>query len=278
MCSTTLISQAQQLGGTGEYNHKGRMYFYWGYNISGYANSNLHFEGEGYDFVVHYAKALDRPKPYSNSVYLAPKRFTIPQYNYRVGYFLNDNWSISLGLDHMKYVFRQNQYAQISGTITEEASPEYAGTYDHTEILINDDFLMFEHSDGLNYISLQAEYNYKLWQSDNKLHEFHAIAGVGAGPVVTRSDVRIFGEGLNNDFALSGYGGSILGALRLNVYKSLFFQLTGNWGYINLTEVLTTGQPNARAYHHFGFTQASLVIGGSIPLRKKRSADGITTD
>ena len=27
---------------------------------------------------------------------------TIPQYNFRLGYYLNDHWNVSLGIDHMK--------------------------------------------------------------------------------------------------------------------------------------------------------------------------------
>jgi hypothetical protein len=39
---------------------------------------------------------------------------TIPQTNFRIGYFINDHYSIALGVDHMKYV-AQNQVANITG-------------------------------------------------------------------------------------------------------------------------------------------------------------------
>jgi hypothetical protein len=42
---------------------------------------------------------------------------TIPQTNFRIGYFINDHYSIALGVDHMKYVMAQNQVANITGNI-----------------------------------------------------------------------------------------------------------------------------------------------------------------
>jgi hypothetical protein len=41
-------------------------------------------------------------------------KMTIPQTNFRIGYFINDHY-IALGVDHMKYVMAQNQVANITG-------------------------------------------------------------------------------------------------------------------------------------------------------------------
>lgn len=34
---------------------------------------------------------------------------TIPQYNLRFGYYLNEKYQITLGVDHMKYVMKAFQ-------------------------------------------------------------------------------------------------------------------------------------------------------------------------
>jgi hypothetical protein len=44
---------------------------------------------------------------------------TIPQTNFKLGYFINDHYSIALGADHMKYVVTQDQTGNITGTIAE---------------------------------------------------------------------------------------------------------------------------------------------------------------
>jgi len=41
-------------------NKKGTFYFYWGYNRDWYSNSDIHFEGEDYDFELKDVIANDR--------------------------------------------------------------------------------------------------------------------------------------------------------------------------------------------------------------------------
>jgi hypothetical protein len=42
---------------------------------------------------------------------------TIPQTNFKLGYFINDHYSIALGADHMKYVVTQDQTAILPGQL-----------------------------------------------------------------------------------------------------------------------------------------------------------------
>ena len=57
---------------------------------------------------------------------------TIPQTNLKIGYFLTDTYTISFGLDHMKYVMNDNEYRTIDGYIDLPVSEEgsiYNGVY-----------------------------------------------------------------------------------------------------------------------------------------------------
>ena len=77
------------------------------------SKTNLHFTGPDYDFTFYDIKGSDRPsKP--GWVYLNPTTFTIPQYNFRVGYSLTDRLAVSGGIDHLKYVAEGNQMTSIS--------------------------------------------------------------------------------------------------------------------------------------------------------------------
>src|ERR1043165_81987 len=68
---------------------KGTCYVYWGYNRDFYSRSNIHFRSPDYDFTVYKVKASDRPSSFGD-VYFDPTRMSIPQYNYRFGYFITD--------------------------------------------------------------------------------------------------------------------------------------------------------------------------------------------
>lgn len=65
--------------------------------------SSLHFTGPLYDFTLYNLEGADRPSALG-SVYVNPGTFTIPQYTYRLAYYLTDRLAISGGMDHMKYV------------------------------------------------------------------------------------------------------------------------------------------------------------------------------
>lgn len=105
----------------------------------------------------------------------------------------------------MKYVMDNNQYAQVFGVITSEASPKYAGTYLDARMLISPDFLKFEHTDGLNLLSFDAEYYIQLFVNKKNRLGIYLQSGAGGIFVIPRSDVRIFEKGLNNRFHLAGY-------------------------------------------------------------------------
>ena len=110
------------------YSYKGRLFLYWGYNRSTFTSSNIHFQGPGYDFTLQNVTAADRPHRFTTDTYMNPKYVWYPQYNYRLGWYVRENWSISLGLDHMKYVVRPNQTVKINGIIS-QSETTYNGQY-----------------------------------------------------------------------------------------------------------------------------------------------------
>jgi hypothetical protein len=67
---------------------------------------------EDYNFTIENMVAHDKPKGWH--VDYINGKMTIPQTNFRIGYFINDHYSIALGVDHMKYVMAQNQVANIT--------------------------------------------------------------------------------------------------------------------------------------------------------------------
>jgi hypothetical protein len=237
-----------------------RVFACWGYNRAQFTRSNIHFEGPGYNFILHDVEAVDSPKPFSLGVYLDPRDLSLPQYNYRVGWFFSDRWAFSLGMDHMKYVVVQDRSVRITGTISAERSQRYAGSEEHTVVLTRD-FLQYEHTDGLNLLSVDADHFDPLLSSANGRRGLFLTEGLFVGPVIPRSDVRLFGVGLNNQFHLAGYGaGAQLGLFGM-IADRFFLRAVVKGGYIELPSVLTTGTDVDRARQRFWFLQEYATVG-----------------
>ena len=187
-------------------HNKGKFYVFWGGNRETYSTSDIHFSGENYDFVVHNAQASDKPKGYHID-YINPARMTIPQTNFRMGYFVNDHYNISIGVDHMKYVMNQKQIANVSGYVNlpvTENGAIYNGVYNNTPVDLyanynpdNDSnpppFLTFEHTDGLNYINTEisrvddiSSKLFKSWNSDKV--QINLTEGFGAGILLPKTN------------------------------------------------------------------------------------------
>ena len=240
---------------------KGRFFFYWGYNRANFKNSNIHFKGPHYKFTLFDVKAKDRPTAFNIETYFGPTTIWIPQYNYRIGYYFSPHWGISLGLDHMKYVVNYDQTVNITGSIDSVASKKYAGNYTNQAVALTEDFLRYEHTDGLNLLSLDAEYVLPLTQMWKGRLRLVAQAGGGAGAVIPRTDSHVFGDGLNNHFHLSGWGVSAKASLKMDILKRLFVQVQGRAGYINLSDILLHNEQPQRASQNISFGQYNVVAG-----------------
>lgn len=233
----------------------GQFYFFWGYNRSAYTKSDIHVHGPEYEFTVYGAIAHDRPTPLGDEAYYNPTLITIPQFNFRLGYMINEKWSVSLGWDHMKYVMDQNQVAEVSGYINHPDYTLYNGTYLRQKMTLSEDFFKFEHTDGLNVTSLDVERRFHLVSNKRKTLGLYAFAGGGTGIVVPRSDVRVVTQGLNNNWHISGYHLNGTAGLRLEFLRNGFLQFANRSGYVNLPNVLIQNDSDHRIDHHFFFTE-----------------------
>ncbi|MCO5273452.1 MAG: hypothetical protein M9900_00865 [Flavobacteriales bacterium] len=236
-----------------------RVFLQWGYNRAQFSTSDIRFTGPGYDFTLNSVVAKDRPEPFSLNGYFNPKYLWIPQYNYRAGWFPSERWSISIGLDHMKYVMVRGQQVAYTGHLGDDGNGrQYAGS---GQLDLTPDLLTYEHTDGLNLLSVELDHYLRLWHSGNGLHALYFTPGLFAGPVIPRTDVRLFGEGLNNRFHLAGYGIGAQAGIFALVHDRIFVRARVHAGFINLPDVLTTGTADERAKQHFYFIEEQVVLG-----------------
>ncbi len=250
-----------------EVNRKGKLYIYWGWNRSQYTPSDITLTGAGYDFTLSDVKAYDRQTPFSADFYFNPSTVTIPQYVYRFGYFINDHYNISWGFNHMKYLMSNDQSVEINGKIN--TGGIYDGNYEEEEIALADrNFLTFEHTDGLNYLSFNFDRIDAFWVSKNEKFNLNFVEGLGAGILYPKSDIQVMGDH-RDEWHVAGYGLSAHVALRFDFLRNFFVQGQLEGGFINMPDIVTTGLDGAKASQNFFYFEQMFMFGGYIPLIKQ---------
>ena len=269
-CTTNCYSQEKQIGTTPLENKfktqkKGKFYFYWGWNKAQYSYSDIRFKGDNYNFTLFDMAAQDRQTGWDPSVYLNPGNMTIPQTVARVGYYFHDNWNLSLGVDHMKYVMVRNQLATIDGYIDLQNSfTQFNGIYDNEQLMIGEDFLQFEHTDGLNYINIEISRVDNLgefFKWDSKKVQLNILESIGTGVLYPKTNSTLLSKERYDDFHLSGFGVSLKGGINLTLYDRFFVQAEVKTGYINMSDIRTTTSNTDSASQEFFFFQRNISFG-----------------
>ena len=226
------------------------MYIQWGYNTEWYTKSNINFKmANGDQFLLKKAKAHDKPD--LRAIIDVPGQISIPQYNYRLGFYLNKTRTkaIEINFDHIKYVVTDGQQVRVTGIIDGKK-------VDGDSILNPASFLHFEHTDGgnllhINYVEQKSLLNNKA----NTRSLINSIWKIGAGINIPRTDFTYRGDRLNNRFHVAGYNFSAEAGARYYPFKKFFIEGTGKTGYVRYVNALanTTTQKGNRATHGFGY-------------------------
>ena len=244
-------------------HNKGKFFFSWGGNREVYSKSDVTFSGSNYNFTIQNMVAHDKPKGWHID-YINPGRMTIPQTNLRMGYFINDHYSVAIGVDHMKYVMTQNQIANVTGTIG--AGLPFSGTYTNTPTVMSESFLMFEHTDGLNYVNTEFSRHDDISQwfsiSDTDKLQINLTEGIGVGMLYPRTNTTLLSKPRYDEFHVAGYGTSIKAGLNFTFFKHFYLQTEIKGGYINMPDIRTTQSTTDSASQEFFFFQKIIAFGG----------------
>lgn len=248
--------------------NKGKFFAYWGWNWASYSDSDIRFKGENYDFTLSDVKARDTPSDFTFSKYFGITNITKPQTNFRLGYFFKENYTISLGVDHMKYVVINNQFVDVNGNIN-VGNTKYDGIYTGQQVQLAEDFLQLEHTDGLNYINVELKRfdNIDHWFGlDLKNLQINLTEGFGAGILFPKTDTTLLGMERHDDYHISGWGVSAGVGLNITFFKHFFIQADYKIGYIDMPNVKTSLNPLDSASQSFVFFQNNILIGGRFRL------------
>ncbi len=248
-------------------HNKGKIFLSWGGNRDAYTKSDITFKGDNYNFTLRDVHADDKPKGWHID-YINPARMTIPQTNFKVGYFITDNYYVAFGVDHMKYVMTQNQYVNIDGYIDlpeDEPGSVYNGDYQNGEIQTTEDFLMFEHTNGLNYVYFEFgrfdDISSIFGITNTDKFQINITEAFGAGILYPKTNTTLLQKDLYDEFHVSGYGLSLNAGLNLTFFKHFFIQGDLRGGYINMPDIRTTSNPSDTASQQFMFIQTVISFG-----------------
>jgi hypothetical protein len=237
------------------------MYIQWGYNTEWYTKSNIHFKmANGDDFTLQKAKAHDKPD--LDAIFKNPTEISIPQYNYRIGFYINKQHTkaIEINFDHIKYVVTDGQKLSVTSTIDGKVA-------NGDSILNPATFLHLEHTDGGNLLHINyVQQNTILKTADKKRALVNLLWKAGAGINIPRTDFTYRGDRLNNKFHIAGYNVSAEAGARYYPFKKIFLEFTGKTGYVKYVNALanTTQLKGSRVTHGFGYFELIGLIGFDI--------------
>jgi hypothetical protein len=249
-------------------SNKDKVFISWGGNRDAFTKSDIRFKGENYGFTIKDVSARDKPKGWHID-YINPSSITVPQTNFKIGYFISEHYTIALGVDHMKYVMYRNRNQIVDGYINlpllEEGS-QYNGTYNNEEFFVSEEFLKFEHTNGLNYIYAEfARFDdissfFNIENTDK--FQLNITEGLGGGILYPKSNTTLLNKERYDEFHLAGYGVSVNVGLNFTFFKHFYIQGDIRSGYINMPDIRTTSDPNESASQHFLFFQKVISFGG----------------
>ena len=216
--------------------------------------------------------AKDRQTQWDSDVYMNPTNMTIPQTVGRIGYYFHDHWNISIGVDHMKYVMVSQQFATIDGYIDlQDPVSEFNGVYDNAPIYIDEDFLEFEHTDGLNYVNMEISRvdnlgDYLKWNS--KKIQLNILESFGIGVLYPKTNTTLLSKERYDEYHFSGFGLSLKGGINLTLFDHFFVQAELKTGYLNMPNIRTTPSTSDSASQEFFFFQRNISFGYVFQLVK----------
>jgi hypothetical protein len=219
---------------------EGEWYFSWGTSKQFWAPTDIHVSqpSQGNDFTIHGVQGHDEPDVASM---LSGDLFG-PQYNIRIGRFINDNRTIAveLSLDHTKYTVTDGQTAHVTGTI--------AGAPVNANYVLNASFFQYMLHNGANHLMTNLVYRQPLIGETNETLSVAFIGKAGVGIMVPHTDDTILGQpsyvGLkvpSNFFCIHNcwwqFGGWTTGVeagFRVVVFKPWYIELTDKVAYASL--------------------------------------------
>jgi len=212
---------------------KGEIYFSWGYNTEWYTNSTIKIYqpelGNRFHFIDvkgHDHKGWDEG--------LFSQALSIPQYNYRLGYFFNDknDLGVEINFDHTKFIFGNNQDVHVKGTIAGKSYNSRVLFKDNTANANADSSSYYFLNNGANFLLFNIMKRWHWYTNKKENIKIDAIAKFGIGPLVPHVQNKFFDQPENKPhFQIGGWNTGVEGALRSTFFRHVYLEFAGKLDY-----------------------------------------------
>jgi hypothetical protein len=237
----------------------GKFYLSWGYNTEWYTHSTVHIRQNslGNDYEMLKVKGHDH-RGWDTGLF--NKDLTIPQYNYRLGYFFskNQDWAIELSFDHTKYIIADGQSVHIKGKLNNKEQDLYI------PFTLQNGFYYYLNN-GANFFLINLVRRFSLYRSANKNLAVDFLAKAGVGPVVPHVENSLFGHKNKKHFQFGGWNTGIETALKVSIYKYAYLEFAQKVDYARYSN-LRIYEGTAR--QAFGTYELILNLGIQFPTGK----------
>jgi len=249
-------------------DRKHEIYFSWGYNKETYTNSNIRVNqpslGNNYTWVN--INGQDHPG-WDEGIF--HKALSIPQYNYRLGMFLNrrKGWAVEINFDHTKFLF-EDQTARLNGTLH--------GKQVDTLIHFNDaNGYYYYLNNGANFLLFNLVKRWNLVADRSGNVKIDALAKLGVGPVIPHvqdgffldSTSGVLQEKPNNPhFQLGGWNVGAEAAIRATFGHYVYLEYSNKVDYARYSGLKIY---EGTAKQAFGTYEMILSLGLTIPTGRR---------
>jgi hypothetical protein len=238
----------------------GSFYFSWGYNKEWYTPSTIHVRQDalGNNYKLVNVSAHDHPGWDEG---LFEKELTIPQYNYRLGYFFNEkqDFAIEINFDHTKYIVRQGQQVRVKGKVNgQETDKVIPYTYENG--------FYYYLNNGANFLLFNLVKRWGLYRTPSNYLKVDLLTKAGVGPVIPHVENSFFGNDNKPGFQIGGWNAGLETALRVTAMKYVYLEFSQKVDYARYSG-LDVYQGTAR--QSFGTYELILSLGITFPTGKK---------
>lgn len=244
---------------------KGEFYFSWGYNKEYYTQTDVSINQPSLknNFTFKNTTIVDHPGWDEGLLHLA---LSIPQYNYRIGYFFNKEKGLAfeINFDHTKALFKNDQTVHMVGTYNgRQVDSSFVFSKTGTGTSRNYYYL----NNGANFLLFNIVKRKRFTNLSSKLFDFDGLAKVGVGPLVPHVENSLFGQKNEQKFQFGGWNTGVEYALRSTFKKHVYLEFAGklDYAYYYGLDVY-----QGKAQQSFGTMEFILNLGYTFPMGPKK--------
>lgn len=231
-------------------HRKGEFYLSWGYNKDWYTKSTVKISQPDLGNKYQFKSVTGHDHPGWDEG-LFTKDLTIPQYNYRIGYFFNDkkNLGIEINFDHTKFIISDGQAAKITGYIANR-------TIDSSLLFSEKNGFFYYLNNGANFLLFNIVKRWQWTRSEKIKIDFLGKAGIG--PVIPHVENSFFSQKNNPGFQFGGWNTGVEGAVRATFFNHIYLEFSGKLDYARYSNLKIY---KGTAKHAFNTAEIILSLG-----------------